>query len=370
MRTTRNPPPVQTLTILEKGGILGRLPSPDWWVVGEGRVFLGGPVRTLACQVWVEERMRRLVHTLAMTLAAVLLLSSASAFAEGPSAKEKAQARELYAMGQQQFRQANFGGAQRSFEDAYRAVPNPIVLLSIAECQVRSESFTDALVTLGRYLEERPDAPDRAQVEGQIAMIRAKPGRVVVESSPAGATVWVDGQSTNQTTPMELELAAGDHVIAVESEGYNHVEQKVTILNGSQQRLSLTALPVAVPDPEPQAELPSVDLRASTTTRGNLPIWIATGVAGAGLVTGALLGGFSLKMKNEFDGQPTEARADKGERLALFADVGFGIAAAAGITAIVLFVTRDKDTDKKAQAWSLKPNIAKSNLGFTGRLQF
>ncbi len=316
--------------------------------------------------------MTRLMQALAMVVAVLMLsVTPSSAFAEPPSAKEKAQARELYAMGQQQFRQGNFGAAQRSFEDAYRAVPNPIVLLSIAECQVRSESFTDALVTLARYLDERPDAPDRPQVEEQVRLLKAKPGLVTVESTPAGATVWVDGQNTTQITPTTLELAAGDHVISVEVDGYNKAEQRLTILNGSQQRVALSPLPVAVPDePEPQVEVPSVDLRASTTSQGKLPIWIATGVAGAGLVTGAVLGGLALKYKGDFDGRPSESTADKGERLALFADVGFGIAAAAGITAIVLYVTRDKDTDTKVQAWSLKPNLAKTNLGFTGRLQF
>ncbi len=328
------------------------------------------PVR-FACGMCVEERMTRLMRALLMVFAVTLLsVSASSAFADAPSAKDKAYARELYAMGQQQFRQGNFGAAQRSFEDAYRAVPNPIVLLSIAECQVRTESFTDALVTLARYLEERPDAPDRTQVEEQIRLLKAKPGFITIESSPAGAGIWVDGQDTAQVTPATLELTAGDHVIALETEGYTKVEQRVTILNGSRQNVTLSLLPVATPEPEPQVEVPNVTLSTSTFNNNKLPMWVATGVAGAGLVTGIVLGGLALKHKNDFDSNPTEALADKGERLALFADVGFGIAAAAGITAVVLYVTRDKDADKKAQAWSLKPNLGKSNLGFTGRLQF
>src|SRR5690606_4388952 len=100
------------------------------------------------------------------------------------------------------------------------------------------------------------------------------------------------------------------------------------------------------PEPEALPEVPSVDLNPKLKAEGMLPVWVATGVAGAGLVTGVILGGFALKQKADFDVRPREATADKGERLALFADVGFGIAAAAGITALVLYFTRDKAEEK------------------------
>ena len=55
------------------------------------------------------------------------------------------------------------------------AVPNPIVLLSIAECQVRSEQYAAGGDHVPRYLDERKEAPDRAQVEAQIAKLEGKP---------------------------------------------------------------------------------------------------------------------------------------------------------------------------------------------------
>ncbi len=323
----------------------------------------GGSLRRVA-------RRQGLLRALAQVFAAILVLTNSVALADPPSPKDKAHARELYTTGQQLFRQGEFAGAQRAFEDAYQAVPNPIVLLSIAECQVRTENYTGAVVTLNRYLTERPDAPDRAQVEEQVSKLKAKPGIVTVESTPSGAMIWVDGENTAQVTPADIELSAGDHVIAVQPDGYSPAEQKVTVLIGSQQRVSLSPMPQAPPPEVAQTNVPEVDIQAHHTSYGMLPIWIATGVAGAGLVTGAILGGLALKEKGDFDARPNERTADKGERLALFADVGFGIAAAAGITAVVLYVTRDKDADKKEQAWSLKPNIAKSNLGLTGRLKF
>lgn len=314
--------------------------------------------------------MTTFVRTLASTLVLLIGLSSAVVYAEPPSAKDKAHARELYALGQQMFRQGDFGGALRAFEDAYRTVPNPVVLLSIAECQVRTEQFTEAVVSLTQYLEQRPDAPDREQVQAQIDKLRQIPGIIMVESSPSGAAIWVDGVPTGLVTPAQVELLAGDHVIAIQAEGYSTAQQPVTVLMGGEQRVTLTAIPEAQEPEEQLPAVPTVDLNAKLKTEGMLPVWVATGVAGAGLVTGVILGGFALKQKGEFDARPSEATADKGERLALFADVGFGIAAAAGITALVLYFTRDKGEEPAQHAWSVKPHLSKRNLGLTGRLHF
>jgi outer membrane protein assembly factor BamD (BamD/ComL family) len=106
--------------------------------------------------------MRTVVHVLAQALAIAFLLGTPVGHAQS-TASNKARARELYTQGQQLFRQGDFAAAQRSFEDAYRAVPNPVVLLSVAECQVRAEDFAGALSSLRQYLTEKPTAPDRSR---------------------------------------------------------------------------------------------------------------------------------------------------------------------------------------------------------------
>src|SRR5687767_13321076 len=92
------------------------------------------------------------------------VLSVAVDQAAPPNAQQRAFARELYTNGQQLFRQGDFAGAQRSFEEAYRVVPNPVVLLSVAECQTRTEQYAAAIDSLKLYLKERENAPDKAQV--------------------------------------------------------------------------------------------------------------------------------------------------------------------------------------------------------------
>lgn len=314
--------------------------------------------------------MNKLWKMLAPILALSCLLMASASHAQAGSGNNTAKAREAYARGQQLFRQGDFVAAQASFQDAYRAVPNPIVLLSIAECQVRTEHFGDAVTSLNQYLTERPTAPDKAQVEAQIAKLKEKPGFLEVTSTPSGARVLVDGVDSGKVTPAELGLGAGEHTIALELEGYVRVESKVAVEIGSRQPVNATleALP---PPPEPVAAAP-VETQTDTNDkkRVDTALWVATGVAGAGLVVGSILGGLALKNKGDFDDAPTEAKADKGERLALFADVGFGVAAAGAVTALVLYLTADDEQQPAAQAFQVAPAISKTGAGFVGNLRF
>lgn len=312
--------------------------------------------------------MRRIVRVLAQAMALALVLGTS--IAQAQTAPNRARARELYAQGQQLFRQGDFQAAQRAFEEAYRAVPNPVVLLSIAECQVRNEDFAGALGSLRQYLAEKPTAPDRAQVEAQIANLEAKPGFVSLESAPPGAMIWVDGENTGYITPNELSLRAGPHMIGLTADGYQRFEQRVEVAIGSRQRLSLTLTPepepvVAEPEPtEIPAEQPAMERSASPA------VWAAVAVAGVTAITGTGLGVAALSKDRDYEKRPTKDLADKGERLALFADVSFGIAAVAGITAVVIYLTSAEPAAVEEQAFVVSPAVTQREVGLSGRLRF
>jgi hypothetical protein len=78
-------------------------------------------------------------------------------------------------------------------------------------------------------------------------------------------------------------------------------------------------------------------------------VWVAAGIGAAGLVAGTVLGFLALGEQSDFDNMPSERTADRGERYALFADVGFGVAAVGFLTALVLnFATGGDDDDRAA----------------------
>lgn len=301
--------------------------------------------------------MKAVVRLVAQALVLALLWSASIGHAQpAPGQPAKARARELYAQGQQLFRNGEFGAAQRAFEDAYRAVPNPVVLLSVAECQVRIEDYAGALASLKQYLAERPNAPDRTQVESQIANLEAKPGFVAIESVPTGAAIALDGADTGQTTPSELPLRAGPHTIALSAPGHQPMQQQVEVTIGTRQRLTLTLTPeqAAEPEPEPVAETAPTGARRGRRHAG-IGVWTTLGIAGAAAITGTALGVGALKKDQQYkdslaDGTGDKSIKTKGERMALFADVNFGIAAVAGVTALVLYLTSSQAADATEQA--------------------
>jgi tetratricopeptide (TPR) repeat protein len=276
------------------------------------------------------------------------MLGPEVAFAQAGDAR--ARARAAYNEAQRLFDAGDFAGALEHFQQAYDIGQTAVVLLAIASAQERLGRPADARATLERYLRERPDAPDRADVERRIAALPAATapatGTVTVTSDPPGAAIVVDGESSGATAPTELTLGPGEHSIALALSGYELATESVTVTAGGTHTVSATL--TAMPEPEPMDEdaafggsegsegdeapetpAPSSDPSAAT--------WVMTTVAGVALVTGTVFGFLALSRQSDFDVTPTRSLADEGEAFALAADLSFGVAVAAGITAIVLY---------------------------------
>jgi hypothetical protein len=69
------------------------------------------------------------------------------------------------------------------------------------------------------------DESSRFTISGNIVKTT---GTLSVESVPSDATVIIDG-TTQGTTPLTLDLAAGDHTVVVERDGYEDTSQTVAI---------------------------------------------------------------------------------------------------------------------------------------------
>ncbi len=286
----------------------------------------------------------------------------------GPTAEQTTAARAAYGEGQTLFREGKFAESLARFEAAFASVPNPVVLISIAESQERLGRIVDTVATLERYLSLRADAPDRAAVQARIDQLRTRPGVVAVSSEPAGAAIRLDGTDTGRVTPADVDAAPGEHTIVLSLEGYEPASQTVTVGFGARQELAvpaLTARPAAPPVEETPAEPEPVAPPAAEEAESEGPgagVWIAAGVGAGGLVAGTVLGFLALSEQSDFDAAPSEAIADRGERLALFADVGFGVAIAGLVTALVLQLASGDEEDEDASAGEAAATTARLRI--------
>ena len=70
-------------------------------------------------------------------------------------------------------------------------------------------------------------------------VLRATAGTLMVTSTPAGATVDVNGHRMTQTTPATIALAAGAYRVTVEKDG-KQATSAVDIRNGAISYLKIT----------------------------------------------------------------------------------------------------------------------------------
>ena len=327
------------------------------------------------------------VPVVALTLVTLALFTFAApsrAEAQQPNAQTRNAARDAYGRGQTAFREGRFEEAETAFNEAFALIPNPVVLLGVAESRERLGNVPGAIQSLEQYLILRENAPDAASIQERLATLRATPGTLVITSTPPGASVAIDGADTGAITPTELPSPPGEHQIALSLEGYEAGTATATVPPGG--RAEASAELVALPEPEPVLEptppateplAPEPTPPSTTTNDGpSAALWVTSGVAAAALVGGTVLGFMALSREAEFDDMPTAGRADDGERFALFADVLFGVAGAAAITAIVLFLTSDDGDDDDAggeeetTALTISPSLGRRGGGVSAQLQF
>lgn len=80
----------------------------------------------------------------------------------------------------------------------------------------------------------------RVPLQARLSVDFEKPeGTVVVNSTPAGAAVRINGRDTGQKTPAMLKLAPGKYTLEVVKEGLPNQTQEVTVRNGVIQTLAI-----------------------------------------------------------------------------------------------------------------------------------
>lgn len=286
-----------------------------------------------------------------------------------PTAPDYTRANELAAKGFDAFDRGRHAEALEHFEAAERAAHSPVFLLYMARCKRALGELDAARALYDRLLSEdlAADAPapfrsaqDDAKAERDELDTLVPVLSVTLEGLVSSDQVALDGAPVAiprgaSSTTFRREVEAGTHVLTVTREGRIVAERQIDLKVGQTVDTSIV-LPALAPSASPVPS-PSPDPTATISTGPNfVPAYIVLGVAGAGAVLGAVMGGLALSRDKtavdeleSCDDSATCAQAEQSRDRALtFAHVSttsFVVASVAAATGVVLLLTASGGDD-------------------------
>ncbi len=287
------------------------------------------------------------------------------------AAPNLADAKKHYGEGEKKYKAGDFAGALTEFQAADAIKSTAQSQRYIGLCQDNLGHFSEAVASYEKFLAAVPDKmkTEGDEIKKRVEQIKAMPARLHVESTPPGASILADGKPMG-TTPADVELAPGKHILHIELAGYLPNDRDLDLPYAAKQdiRAELQAKP-AEPPPvaatptapvEPANAAPPPKPEGAKESHSKLPAIITGSLAIVAVGIGTGFGIAALEKKSEFDSNPTAATADTGENFALVADMAFGVAITLGVTAAVLFFTNDEDTAPKSAHKASRPTAKKA----------
>lgn len=143
------------------------------------------------------------------------------------------EAKRHFAQGVALYNDGNFNAALAEFEAAYRVRPSPGVLYNIGLTQKGLFRYNDAIASLEQFAatESKLTTERKAEVEQLIAEMKALLATVTIAVKPDGAAVLLDGRTIG-VTPLVYGVAAGQHVVEVQADGYRPLRKELMITAG------------------------------------------------------------------------------------------------------------------------------------------
>jgi hypothetical protein len=263
----------------------------------------------------------------------------------------------LFASGEKKFKASDFAGALADFEASETAKADPATERYIALSHDSLQHYPEAVAAFEKFIAANP-AKSKDQVEEakkRVEAIKALPGKVKIETTPAGASIVIDTAQTpyEKVTPVEIELPPGKHTLLIGAEGFENATKEVEVTFGSKQDLTADLLKKEAPPAPPPvvAEVPAPPPPVPPPPpepRSKVPAYVTGAIALVAAGVGTGFGIRALNQSSDFDKHPTTSKADDGENNALVADMMFGIAITFGVTSAVLFLSNDAPSSTAA----------------------
>jgi hypothetical protein len=221
---------------------------------------------------------------------AVLLACRGSAFADEGAREAGKHFQRAVAL----YGEADYRAALVEFKRAYAISPNAAVLYNVGEAEFQLQDYAAALGTFEKYLAEAsPSESHRAEVEGNVEVLRARVGHVTVTTSPAGADVTIDDQPVGRT-PIErpVLVSVGHRKVMASMPGRSPVVRYVDVATDDNLPVALQLPAADAQSVAPTSAMASLSPTATEPARSSRPGatlrtigWITTGALAVGAGT-------------------------------------------------------------------------------------
>jgi hypothetical protein len=299
----------------------------------------------------------------------VLLIAQAGADTAGADARAKAQT--LLKEGARLYEQGALVPALEKFNQAYEEFPSPKLLFNIGQASRDLGHAVEAMDAFERFLAEATDAPDDRinEAKTSVATLEGKLGKLKIECEVPGADIGLDGKLIGKSPLPRLVWAQpGRHQVTAEKRGFlpaiEDVEVKASWVHTVVMSPQPVEAPPAAPPPRPRAaavdrppQRPQLEVETPSPPAAALAssyrwAYVATGAAVAFAGTATVLG---LSMRAKFDSLNQSCGSESGSATGCsdsqidgvllrrdLANVSWGLAAAAAVTAGVLFIVEGR----------------------------
>jgi hypothetical protein len=238
-------------------------------------------------------------------------------------------ARAHFRAGMEHYQARRFREAIQSFGLAAQLVPSADLWFNIARSYEQLNEPALAAEHYQRYLRDRVDPPDRAEIEQQISALqeraeadraarRTRPttGTLRVEASVAGSEVRIDDRVIGRAPiALPLSLVPGRHTVSVAREGYVPFRSEVQIAAG-------------VPTAAYADQVRATEYRAIRGAR--IWTWVVGGLGVAALGTAVGIGVVA-------SGQASDGDMPTARRTATVSDIFLGSAIVLAVGATLLY---------------------------------
>lgn len=174
----------------------------------------------------------------------VILLLATSAQADEPSssalASQADEAEFYFLRGNRAYQDRRYEDALAAYYLSNRLVPNRHVQFNIARCLDRLGRYEESYRAWSTLLAQGLSEKEKQAAEDEIDLLRSHLALVMVDSTPAGATIYAGRRDLGAlgTTPKSLALPPGKTKILLEREGYRPIELWAEPVRGQQIKVS------------------------------------------------------------------------------------------------------------------------------------